>query len=376
MPSEENVVSVSHEDWSLHRKGHEAQMRHEQKIKQVLKDRLPEMITEEAIVMSKGKEKIKIPIRSLEEYKIRYRQSDHVGQGNGESEVGDVVAQGKQKQKSGKGEAGDQAGEDFQEVEVSIAEMEELLFSELELPYLEKRQQDELLVDDIAFTDIRRHGLLGNIDKRQTIKAALKRNAQQGVTSIQPITKEDLRYKTWTTETRPESNAVVIAMMDTSGSMGSFEKYMARSFFFWMTRFLRTTYEHVEVVFIAHHTQAKEVDEEAFFTKGESGGTICSSAYELALSILKDRYPKSRYNSYPIHFSDGDNLHSDNPRCLNYIEELLGISNMFGYGEVNQYGRKTTLMNLYKDVNHERFRSELMKDRTDIYKTLKSFFSE
>src|SRR5690606_4920524 len=140
---------------------------------------------------------------------------------------------------------------------------------------------------------------------------------------------DDLRFKTWEEKEQPHSNAVVIAMMDTSGSMGHFEKYVARSFFFWMTRFLRQKYENVEIVFIAHHTEAKIVTEEQFFNKGESGGTICSSAYRKAIELIHDRYPPAYYNIYPFHFSDGDNLTSDNERCVKLIHELLSLSNIF-----------------------------------------------
>lgn len=136
----------------------------------------------------------------------------------------------------------------------------------------------------------------------------------EGRPGINPIYRDDLRFKTWNEEIRHESKAIIIAMLDTSGSMGKWEKYMARSFFFWMTRFLRTKYESVEIEFIAHHTEAKVVDEEHFFTKGESGGTICSSAYELCLQRIEDHYDPKVYNIYPFHFSDGDNLTSDNKK--------------------------------------------------------------
>ena len=123
-----------------------------------------------------------------------------------------------------------------------------------------------------------------------------------------------------------------------------FEKYIARSFSFGWSVFLRTKYEQVEIAFIAHHTEAKEVTEEAFFTKGESGGTICSSAYRYALKIIDNRYPPHRYNIYPFHFSDGDNLTSDNERCVRLVKELIERCNLFGYCEVNQYNRYSTLM--------------------------------
>ena len=163
---------------------------------------------------------------------------------------------------------------------------------------------------------------------------------------------------------------------DTPISMGHFEKYIARSFFFWMTRFLRTKYEHVEIVFIAHHTEAKEVTEEEFFTKGESGGTICSSAYRKAIEIIDERYPPSRYNIYPFHFSDGDNLTSDNERCVKLIDELLKRANMFGYGEVNQYNRSSTLMAAYRNLDHSRFLFSIIREKGGVYQALKTFFSK
>jgi len=163
-------------------------------------------------------------------------------------------------------------------------------------------------------------------------------------------------------------------MMDTSGSMGNWEKYMARSFFFWMTRFLRTKYESVEIEFIAHHTEAKVVTEEEFFSKGESGGTICSSAYYKALELIDQSYDPKRYNIYPFHFSDGDNLTSDNKRCLELVEEIMDVSNMFGYGEVNAYGRLSTLMSAYKGNENPKFKYYVLKEKHDVYHALKSFF--
>lgn len=217
---------------------------------------------------------------------------------------------------------------------------------------------------------------MGNIDKKRTLLAAIKRNALQGNKNLMEIHIDDLRFKTWEEIIQPHSNAVVIAMMDTSGSMGVFEKYCARSFFFWMVRFLRTKYEHVDIVFIAHHTEAKEVTEEEFFSKGESGGTICSSAYRKALEIIDSRFPPERYNIYPFHFSDGDNLTSDNERCLKLVHELMERSNMFGYGEVNQYNRNSTLMSAYKHIKDPRFRYAIIRQKSEVYTALKTFFAK
>ncbi|MEI3605860.1 sporulation protein YhbH [Pseudogracilibacillus sp. SE30717A] len=369
---------ISQDNWSLHRKGYQDQQRHLDKVKEAIKNNLPEIISEESIVTSDGQDIIKIPIRSLDEYKIRYNheKTKHVGQGDGDSSVGDVIAQDpNQASKQGKGNgAGEEPGVDYYEAEISIAEIENVLFNELELPNLQEKDSKEIKTSNIEFNDVRKKGLMGNIDKKRTILTALKRNATDGKATIAPIMNDDLRFKTWNEEIKYESNAVVLAMMDTSGSMGNFEKYMSRSFFFWMTRFLRTKYESVDIAFIAHHTKAKEVTEEEFFYKGESGGTICSSAYEKALELIDERYPPSQYNIYPFHFSDGDNLTSDNPNCLTLIKEIMKVANIFGYGEVNAYRRYSTLMSAYRRIENPKFRHYILKEKQDVYHALKSFF--
>lgn len=373
---------VSEENWSLHRKGYRDQQRHVEKVREAVKNNLPDLISEESIILSSGRKLVKIPIRSLDEYKIRYNydKTKHVGQGDGKSRVGDVIARepgGKDKGGSGKdGKAGDRPGEDYFEAEVSMMELEEMLFKELELPDLQQKEEDNVTAETIEFNDIRKTGLMGNIDKKRTILSAYKRNAREGRPGINPILKDDLRFKTWNDVEKPESKAVVLAMMDTSGSMGVWEKFIARSFFFWMTRFLRTKYEHVDIEFIAHHTEAKVVSEEDFFSKGESGGTICSSAYRKALELIDEKYNPYRYNIYPFHFSDGDNLTSDNNRCVQLVEKLMKVSNMFGYGEINPYNRRSTLMSAYKNMDDRKFRHFILKQKKDVYHAMKHFFQK
>lgn len=374
----ERTFIVSREDWSLHRKGYQDQARHQQRVREAIKQNLPDLVTEENIIMSDGKQIIKVPIRSLDEFRFVYNfnKKKHVGQGDGDSQVGDVLGtDGSQGQGKGK-QAGDQAGADIIEAEISIEDLENLLFDELELPNLQQKDKEEVEVTDIRFNDIRKKGIMSNIDKKRTILENLRRNALTGKPGIHHISPDDLRYKTWEEIIKPQSSAVIIAMMDTSGSMGSFEKYCARSFFFWMTRFLRKQYEKVELVFIAHHTEAKEVTEDEFFTRGESGGTICSSAYVKALEIIDTRYPPSSYNIYPFHFSDGDNLTSDNERCVKLIGQILKKANMFGYGEVNQYNRSSTLMSAYRNIQLPNFMHYVIKEKGEVYRALKHFFKK
>lgn len=373
---------VSEENWSLHRKGYRDQQRHIEKVREAVKNNLPDLISEESIILSKGRKLVKIPIRSLDEYKIRYNydKTKHVGQGDGKSRVGDIIARepgNPNNSGTGKeGNAGDQPGEDYFETDVSMIELEEMLFKELELPDLKEKEEDNVTIEASVFNDIRKIGLMGNIDKKRTILSAFRRNAMEGRPGINPILKDDLRFKTWNDIEKPESKAVVLAMMDTSGSMGVWEKFIARSFFFWMTRFLRTKYEHVDIEFIAHHTEAKVVTEEDFFSKGESGGTICSSAYRKALELIDDKYSPYRYNIYPFHFSDGDNLTSDNNRCVHLAEELMKVSNLFGYGEINPYNRRSTLMSAYRNVENRKFRYFILKQKKDVYHAMKHFFNK
>lgn len=340
--SESLRFSLSKEDWSLHRKGYQDQVRHQEKVKEAIKKNLSDLVSEESIILSDGKQVVKVPIRSLDEYRFRYNfnKEPHVGQGDGETKVGDVLGRDKDSAQQGPGQgegAGEKPGIDYYEAEVSVDEVEKMLFADLELPNLQKKDQVDIVTPEVRFNDIRKKGLQSNIDKKRTILETLKRNARDGIPGVHHISPDDLRYKTWEEITVPHSSAVVLAMMDTSGSMGQFEKYMARTFFFWMVRFLRTKYEHVDIRFIAHHTEARVVTEEEFFTKGESGGTICSSAYQTALDLIKTSYSPEKYNIYPVHFSDGDNLTSDNEKCIRLVKELMQICNIFGYGEVNQF---------------------------------------
>jgi sporulation protein YhbH len=372
--------SVSHADWSLHRKGFVDQQRHNERIKEAIKQNLRSIVSREDIILSDGKTIVKVPIRSLEQYKFRFdhNKGDRVGQGQGGTQVGDVIGRaGDGDQGQGQGQAGDQPGDDYFEAAVDVDDLAALIFEDLGLPNLEQKKNRQLEAETVQFKDIRRAGILANLDKRRTIMENIKRNAMKGDARFGNVRSEDLRFKTWDREIRRESNAVVIAMMDVSGSMGEFEKYIARSFYFWMVRFLRTKYNNVEIVFISHHTEAKEVSEEEFFTKGESGGTRVSSAYQLALNIIQERYPISDWNIYPFHFSDGDNMFSDNRQCVEIVKELLGLCNLFGYGQIKQgWYPAGTLMSVYsQEIDHDKFVAVTIEDKEDVYPALRKFFA-
>ena len=382
-------MSVQRNDWSLQRKGQIDQERHKERVRDAIKKNLGSIVSNEAIILSDGKRRVKVPIRSLDEYKFRfdYRKKKNVGTGDGKTQVGDVIGrEGQPGQGTGSGQgAGDQPGQEFYEAEVDIDEIAKLIFEDLHLPYLEDKAKQAVQSKTTKFTEIRRAGILANLDKRRSILENIKRSAREsGEAKLGRFKKEDLRYRTWEEQVKYESNAVVIAMMDVSGSMGDFKKYIARSFYFWMVRFLRTKYDHVEIVFISHHTEAKEVTEEQFFTQGESGGTVVSSAYRLALDIIGERFPPRDWNVYPFHFSDGDNYYSDNDEAVRLADELISTCNLFGYGEIGEEGASSyrrssgALLSIFKDrlKNQNRFVGVRIDDREDVYPALKEFFGK
>lgn len=372
--------SLHRDDWSLHRRGQLDQQRHQEKVKEVIRQNLADIVAEESIITTDGKKVVKVPIRSLTEYRLRYdfNQGKHAGQGRGNSQVGDVIArEPAQGDGPSKGHgAGDQPGADYYEAEITVDELGQMLFADLGLPHLEpKQRRDQITTESYRFNDLRKAGIFGNVDKKRTLLETLKRNALRGRPSFSGVMPADLRFRTWETQRLPRTSAVVLAMMDTSGSMGTFEKYVARSFFFWAVRFLRTRYQDVEIVFLAHDTQAREVSEEDFFKKGESGGTRCSSVYRLALEIIEQRYPAGEYNLYPFHFTDGDNLPSDNAECVRLVNELLQVCSQVGYGEISQStGEGGSLWHRYQEIDHPLFARARIRSQEDLYPTLRQFF--
>ena len=194
-----------------------------------------------------------------------------------------------------------------------------------------------------------------------------------------PFHQDDLRYKHVEIDTKEESNAAVICIMDTSGSMDTMKKYLARSFFFLLYQFISTRYRNVEIVFIAHHTEASEVTEEEFFHKGESGGTFISSGYAKALEIIAARYHPSLWNLYAFHCSDGDNFDSDNPAALKDAEELAGICNLFGYGEIKPLGSRyyeSSMLNVFRRIQAPNFHTVLIERKEDIWPSFKAFLAK
>src|SRR5687768_5413628 len=208
------AISVSKHDWSLHRKGPIDQARHNAKVKEAIRENLADIIAEESIITSDGKKLVKVPIRSLDLPRFRFdpRKQRHAGTGEGDTKVGDVLAQdgGGQGKGPGKGkQAGDTPGIDYYDAEVEVDELAALMFEDLGLPFLQQKQSEGMEVGSIRFDEMRRKGVMSNLDKRRMMQENIKRHALAGrPPRFGSITDDDLRFRTWQPTYKRETNAV------------------------------------------------------------------------------------------------------------------------------------------------------------------------
>lgn len=359
-------------------RGRKDARRHREKQREAIIEKLPEIIANESIITRKKNKTIKIPIRSIDLPHLRPKtgeESEGIGQGDGQQ--GDIIGHRPGQGQGRPGEPGQEPGKDYIETEVEIEEIIELMLEDLGLPQLEEKEVKELLVNlGFKIGGIVRSGPWPLLNRRATGQEGMRRfysflEALEAETGLDKLTcynalkqaegllekaieilkqnqvtlkestitpflipeTDDLRYQKIEQDTENQSNAVIIAMMDVSGSMGDMKKYLARSMLFWLVSFLEKLYRNVEVRFIIHHSTAKLVDEEEFFKTGESGGTNCYTAYELANSLINTDYPTSRWNVYVWHFSDGED--GNTGRTIEEMGKLISnMVNMIGYGEV------------------------------------------
>lgn len=371
--------------------------RHKQKIEKAIKDGITDVVSEESIIGQDGKKKIKIPVRGLKEWQFVYGSAEGQKQTgsapNTDIQKGQVVKKG-QKQGQGQGEgskAGKDKGEEFYEVEITLDELAEYLFSALNLPELEKKRVRTILEEKPKRHGTRPQGIQPRLDKRTSAIQRIKRLSaarRSGTVEVDeegnevfPFHENDLRYHHISSKPKEATNAVIFFMMDVSGSMSQDIKFLARSFYFLLYQFLRHKYERTEIVFIGHTTEAFETDEDSFFKRGSSGGTYISSAPELALDIISKRYHPSSWNSYAFHCTDGDNWDDDNAKAFDKYAELASKCQMVGYCEIIpseimlkwKLDHRSKLFVMLQALAPS-LRTSLIHGKEDIWPTFKKFF--
>ncbi|MBS0192513.1 MAG: DUF444 family protein [Planctomycetes bacterium] len=355
-----------------------------QRFRQIVQGRirrdLRKFLSRGELIGREGKRFVSIPVHDIDIPTFRYGDNSG-GVGMGEGQEGQSVG-------GAKGQGGEQEGRHILEVDVTMDELADILAEELKLPRIKPRGEHRITTIRDKYSGIRPVGPAALRHFKRTYREALKRQISMGTYDsenpvIIPI-RNDLRYRSWNEVKKPQSNALIVYMMDVSGSMGDEQKELVRLEAFWIDTWLRRNYEGVESRFIVHDVKAQEVDRKTFFSVREDGGTRISSALYCCKELLEAHYDPGDWNTYLFHFSDGDNSSdADNRLCVKLLdEELLPICNMFGYCQVTSaYGSGSFLSVLneaFKDGRPDELGPRLITSkvngREDIYDSLRTFF--
>jgi uncharacterized sporulation protein YeaH/YhbH (DUF444 family) len=393
------------------------------RVKEQVEEAVKEAIQEGKVddLVNGSPKRISIPKDTLDEPEFRpdpeTGTSRKVLPGNKDFVPGDEIP----KPDSGKsGEEGspDGSGEDEFVFEIDQEEFNRYFFKGLELPNFIKESLDAEEDTSLDSRGYAKDGVPGRLDVVQTMRRSKARRARrikkrrqlrkakedlEELRKNQPLSKKqqekkdeleeeietlkrqirsipfiddtDLRYRNLKEAPNPVSLAVMFCVMDVSGSMNKAKKEIAKRFFMFLYYFLEQNYERVDVVFIRHHSEAKEVDEEEFFYSSETGGTVVSTALELERSIIEERYPTENWNMYCCQVSDGDNSRDDNERVASLMPELLELLQYHAYVQVmNQ--KETNLWDVYADLaqTHENCVTKHIDDPSRIFDAFRDLF--
>ena len=342
--------------------------------------------------------------------------------GNDQFQTGDQIPKppGGQGSGAGDGEASDSGeGNDEFQFQISKDEYLDLLFEDLELPNLQKNKINDIVEQKIVRSGFSTVGLPNNINVVRSLKKSLARrialsgserreiraleerlsqlNALQEppqaeidsleqaiallkkqIRRIPFIDDFDLMFNNFSKQDMPSSRAVMFCLMDVSGSMDQVTKDIAKRFYVLLYLFLSRRYKTIEVVYIRHHTQAKEVDEHEFFYSQETGGTIVSSALKLMSDIQRKRYPQDQWNIYAAQASDGDNWADDTPLCAKLLQQqILPFTRHYCYIEITNRAHQS-LWQKYQELTaaHPQFAIKHIKSVADIYPVFRELFQK
>jgi uncharacterized sporulation protein YeaH/YhbH (DUF444 family) len=315
-------------------------------------------------------------------YDLSTGQRDMVFPGNKNMQKGDKVYNPPKNEEDGP--QGSETGDGFDEFAFTLTKEEfmELYFSDLKLPNFIKESLKGSHKWKWKRTGYSKDGIPARLDLVKTLKQALARRI--ATKSERYLDNIDMRYKHFTKKPFPVRQATMICLMDVSGSMGEFEKSLAKKFYLLLYLFLNKVYKDVEVIFISHTQEAREVTEHEFFHSTETGGTIVSSGLQLAKDIIDKRIDTSATNVYIAQASDGDNWESDDELSSTLIEELLQKVQYFAYIQTEEMRRRnfkaryntSDLMTMYEEIakRHKNLQARYVNEPTDVYPTLRSLF--
>jgi len=347
-----------------------------------IRENLRKYITREEMIGRQGRDLVSIPVPRLDVPHFRFGKNGSGGVGTGDGEIGTPIGGGDPQ--PGTGAAGSDPGAHVLEVEITLEELAEILGSELELPRIEPKGTHNIQAQKSRYTSIRRTGPESLRHFKRTYMQALRRQISSNAyipdrPRVVPI-QDDRRYRSWQTIVEPEVNAVVVYMMDVSGSMTDEQKEIVRTEAFWIDTWLSSQYDGIDVRYIIHDAAAKVVDEHTFYRTRESGGTRISSAYRVCAELLEKNYPAADWNIYCFQFSDGDNWGEDNEQSIALLRDrLLPVCNLFCYGQVESpYGSGEYLKALEAIYgrDHEKLILSEIEDKSTIYDSIKLFLGK
>jgi len=322
-------------------------VRHKKKIEKAIKESIKDVIADESIIGQNGKKKIRIPVKGIKEYRFIYgnnEKNQQVGSaGKHNVRRGQKVSQKRARKGDNMG-PGNEDGEEKYDVEITLEELAEYLFSDLELPDLEKKRFRYISEQSLKRKGYRFEGIRPRLSKKETLKRKIRRKKKAIAAGTYdpkgderfPFHKSDLKYHYMKPKSKENSAAVVFFVMDVSGSMTTEKKYIARSYFFLLYQFLRHKYDRIEVVFISHTVNAKRVTEDEFFKRISVGGTMMSSGLEVEMEIIKKEYHPDSWNIYTFYAGDGENWPDDNEKAINLLSTLKENNQMVVYAEINE----------------------------------------
>jgi uncharacterized sporulation protein YeaH/YhbH (DUF444 family) len=367
--------------YELFSRGARDWLRHNQKVREAVKATLPDLLAGEDLMSQPGHKTVLVPVKFLEHSRLRLLEpNSQQGAGQGRGEPGEVLQPGREEGDKAAQSGGTTDGEIRFVVELKIDEIVDWLWEELKLPELKPKRAATLSEPDYVREGWDKRGARARLDRRRTLKEAVKRRAVQD----DPIafTNDDLRFRQLVKRATPSINAAVIFALDVSGSMDEAQRRLAKTFFFFALQGIRRQYARVETVFLAHAAQAWEFEESQFFQAASSGGTVSSSAFRLSLEVLQTRYDPQRYNVYFFYASDGENAAEDRDSATSLLGDLAGQINYAGYVETGGVAtfrpRETQLAEMFNEMKAKGLPVGMspLGSQDDVWRAIREFFRD
>ncbi|MTV36394.1 DUF444 family protein [Duganella radicis] len=364
-------------DWyDLFSRGSRDWLRHNDKVREAVRQHLPEALSGPDLMTGPARRGIQVPLKLLEH--ARFRLSDEhstTGAGQGPGQPGDILRSPYFDDDDDNG-AGSEGGAITLLMEFSIDEIMDWLWEDLQLPQLEPRGRAAIDQSEVVRAGWDKRGAPSRLDRRRTVKEAVKRRAVQ--TEPAPFTNDDLRFRQLRPQPRPSSSAVLFFMLDVSSSMTSAERKLAKTFFFLALQGLRRKYQHIETRFLAHAANAWEFNEADFFEASGLGGTMASTGFAMALELLQRHYDPAQWNSYLFYASDGDNFSEDRMTAGTVLAALARHMNYLAYVETlpgMPRMQDSEMRRLWSDYERQGLpmSSALLSGADDVFTALRQF---